>query len=251
MENAHKVKLLFCKDYQAMARLVLSVDCCFTVIERIAQPNLSEPQMKLRTALATVVTGCGLALAGGAAMAVPCDTITTIGQWELAPGGSCEQGDKVWTIGANNLNDNVQVLFISPIENIHVMQMVGFDTSDAAGSWSIDYTISVTDPNFFIDAMFAGADNPGGLGSLLTKDVTGDEVFSLSVVNGAENAGSGMVGLEATTLNVSEDFSVIAGAQLLSVSNTYRQAERIVPEPGSLALIGLALAGLAVVRRRR
>ncbi len=116
--------------------------------------------MKLRTALATVVTGCGLALASGAAMAVTCDTIANIGQWEAA--GSCDQGDKLWTIGDNNLNNNVQVLFISPIENIHVMQMVGFDTSDAAGAWSIDYTISVTDPNFFIDAMFAGADNPGG-----------------------------------------------------------------------------------------
>ena len=203
--------------------------------------------MKLRTALATVVTGCGLALAGGAAMAVPCSTIANIGQWEAA--GSCDQGDKLWTIGDNTLLDSVLVLFSSPIENIHVMQLVGFDTSDAAGAWSIDYTISVTDPNFFIDAMFAGADNPGGLGSLLTKDVTGDEVFSIDVLNGAEDAGSGRVGLSATNLNISETFSVAAGAQLLSVSNTYRQRE--VPEPGSLALIGLALAGLAVVRRRR
>ena len=88
------------------------------------------------------------------------------------------------------MDDSVQVLFSSPIENIHVMQIVNFDNSDLAGAWSIDYTISVTAPNFFIDAMFAGADSPGG-GSLLTKDVTGDEVFSLSVINGVENAGSG------------------------------------------------------------
>lgn len=202
--------------------------------------------MKLLTTLTTVVTGCGLALASGAAMAVPCSTITTIGQWEAA--GSCDQGDKVWTIGANTLDDGVQVLFSSPLLDTHVMQIVGFDNTNLAGAWSIDYSITVIDPNFEISAMFAGADNPGG-GSLLTKDVTGDEVFSLSVVNGVEGPLSQRLGLSATTLNISEDFSVNAGANLLSVSNTYRQQE--IPEPASLALVGLALAGLAVVRRRR
>jgi hypothetical protein len=130
------------------------------------------------------------------------------------------------------------------------MQIIGFDNSDLANAWSISYSIAVIDPNFVISAMFAGADNPGG-GSLLTKDVTGDAIFSLSVVNGAEGPGSQRLGLSATTLNIVENFSVLANSDLLSVSNTYRQAERAIPEPGPLALVGFALGGLALLRRRR
>ena len=44
--------------------------------------------------------GVVLGALSSTAMAVPCTGITNIGQWELA--GSCDQGDKLWTIGANN-----------------------------------------------------------------------------------------------------------------------------------------------------
>jgi hypothetical protein len=204
--------------------------------------------MNLRTALTTVVAGCGLALASGAAIAVPCSTISTIGQWEAA--ASCDQDDKVWTIGANTLDDGAQVLFSSPIVDTHVMQIIGFDNSDLAGAWSIDYSIAVTDPNFVINAMFAGADNPGG-NSNLSKAVTGDAIFNLSVVNGIEGPASQQLGLSATNLNISENFSVLAGANLLSVSNTFTQMEVQIPEPSTLALMGIALSGLAFLRRRR
>lgn len=204
--------------------------------------------MKLRTVLTTVVAGFGLTLASGAAMAVPCSTISTIGEWQAA--GSCDQDDKVWTLGTTNLNDAVIVLFSSPIVDTHAMQIIGFDNSDDAGAWSIDYSISVIDPNWVINAMFAGADNPGG-DSNLTKDVTGDAVFSLSVVDGVEGPGSQRLGLSATNLNISENFSVLAGAELLSVSNTFTQAPVQIPEPGTLGLMGLALTGLAFLRRRR
>jgi hypothetical protein len=134
------------------------------------------------------------------------------------------------------------------------MQVTGFDTSTSAGTWNINYTISVLDPLFHITNMAAGADNPV-VGSLLTKVVTGDPVFNpftLTVTNGAEDAGSSKSGLTATSLTVNETFSVNADATLLSVSDTFVQGQTIrVPEPGSLALLAIGLLGAGWVGGRR
>ena len=107
--------------------------------------------------------------------------------------------------------------------------------------------------------MLAGADNPGGgtpgFGtSLLTKDVTGDPggAFTLVDTNGSEDAGSGKIGLTATSLTVDEKFSVSAGGTLLSVSDTFFQAPTLkVPEPGSLLLLAAGFGAAGWIGRRR
>ena len=129
------------------------------------------------------------------------------------------------------------------------MQLVGFDNSDLAGTWNLNYTITVLVPSFFINAMFAGADDSGGLGSLLTKNVTGDAAFTLSVVNGVEGPAAQKTGLTALTLTVDETFHADAGTDLLSVSDTFRQGQVAIPLPGTLALLGLGLVALGAVRR--
>ena len=108
-----------------------------------------------------------------------------------------------------NLLDAVHVDFTNPTPLTNVMAISNFDHTDAAFTWNLSYTISVLDPAFFIAIMAAGADDTGGLGSLLHKDVTGDpnfNPFALNVVNGKEDAGSIQFGLTATSLSVDESF---------------------------------------------
>jgi hypothetical protein len=212
-------------------------------------------EMDVRRVLVTVIGVCALALGGGKAMADPvdCSTVNSIGEWADQGEVGCLQQDKLWVLNSTDIDDAVQTIF-SSVTTVHAMQIVGFDNSDNAGTWNVNYTISVLDPAYLIIAMSAGADSPatGGGTTSLTKTVTGDPVISpfvLTVLNGVENAASTQAGLHATALTINESFTANADSALLSVSNTFIQAR--IPEPATLALLGIGLLGLGLSRKRR
>ena len=109
--------------------------------------------MNARKTLIGAIVGCAMAVASTAALAVDCDTLDTIGDWVSA--GSCDQGDKTFTIGTTDLSASAGVFF--PGGGGFGFDINGFDNSTAAGSFFINYTVTVNDPTRFITDMFAEA----------------------------------------------------------------------------------------------
>lgn len=161
------------------------------------------------------------------------------------------QGDKLFSdfsfIGG--LPNNTTVRF----------QLVDVDGKDHHGvvfqgsffnEFSIFYTILVTDPNMYISQVTADIQGIWGIGGdpTLVKTVS---YFNDGTLLGGEitsklNAPGAPLFTNATELQVIDHFIPNGGAAN-AIGNGFVQA---IPEPGTLALIGAGLIGVAAIRRK-
>ena len=175
-------------------------------------------------------------------------------------GAACESGDKRYTWLADNIGDpedvQIKIAIVGEYFNFSVNPIT---PNFPIGTIELDYQVEILDPDYIFRDVELAVDAIGGLaqGLTITKfvDTTtagGQDIGTLVSTNGASPVGPLALCGDCSTIFVRDEVVVTqADTGVNSWTNAYRQKKKAIPEPTTVALLGLGIAGIGFARRRK
>ena len=222
--------------------------------------------MKLKPLAMTIVAG-GLFAAAGPSSAVLCSAVPTLSAWSALGAAGCvdPDSDSTWVFGSVTGAVPLTTSF-----TLTELEFAGGDvynvafsfapplTTAAGQGWAISYTATSNATQMFTAANYdTGVTEPvNGSGAVSTAHVTGTGLnLTLTSTDGShapppsgETPFAGLLNIAVTDTFV----TIPAGIVYNSANNSFQTGTPArAPEPISLALVGVALAGMGLVRRKR